>query len=73
VLAVKIRETLELAIGAGGSSLRDYVGSDGQAGSFQNNFLVYGRAEQPCFSCSAPVRAFVQGQRATYYCPRCQR
>src|SRR3972149_1039442 len=55
-LAVTIRETLELAIDAGGSSLRDYVGSDGQAGSFQNNFLGYGRAEQPCFSCSEPVR-----------------
>src|SRR3990170_5918986 len=72
-LAVTIRETLELAIDAGGSSLRDYVGSDGQAGHFQNDFLVYDRAEQPCFSCSAPVRTFVQGQRATYYCPRCQR
>ncbi len=73
LLAVKIRETLELAIGAGGSSLRDYVSSDGRAGRFQNNFLVYGRADQPCFNCGAPVRAFVQGQRATYYCPRCQR
>lgn len=73
MLVEKIRETLELAIDAGGSSLRDYVGSDGQAGHFQNDFLVYGRAEQPCLSCSSPVRSFVQGQRATYYCPRCQR
>jgi formamidopyrimidine-DNA glycosylase len=73
LLAAKIRETLKLAIGAGGSSLRDYVGSDGQAGHFQNNFLVYGRAEHPCLSCDTPVRAFVQAQRATYYCPRCQR
>jgi formamidopyrimidine-DNA glycosylase len=73
LLADKIRETLNLAIGAGGSSLRDYVGSDGLAGNFQNNFLVYGRAGQPCFSCGTPVRALVQGQRSTYYCPRCQR
>ena len=73
VLAQTIRETLELAICAGGSSLRDYVGSDGQAGDFQNNFLVYGRAGQPCSNCGALVRAFVQGQRSTYYCPRCQR
>lgn len=73
LLAEKIAETLELAIGAGGSSLRDYVGSDGLSGSFQNNFLVYGRTDQPCSSCSTPVRSFVQGQRATYYCPRCQR
>ncbi len=73
LLADKIRETLTLAIDAGGSSLRDYVGGDGLAGNFQNNFLVYGRAGQPCVSCSAPVRSFVQGLRATYYCPRCQR
>ncbi len=73
LLAEAIRETLTLAIDAGGSSLRDYVGSDGVAGNFQNNFLVYGRAGLACFSCGAPVRSFVQGQRATYYCPRCQR
>ncbi len=73
LLSVKIRETLKLAIDAGGSSLRDYVGSDGRAGSFQNEFLVYGRTDQPCLSCNAPIRGFVQGQRATYYCPRCQR
>lgn len=72
-LVEKIRETLELAICAGGSTLRDYVGSDGRAGYFQNNFLVYDRAEQPCVNCSTPVRGFVQGQRSTYYCPRCQR
>ena len=73
LLAEKIRETLELAIGAGGSSLRDYVGSDGEAGYFQNNFRVYARTGLPCFNCGAPVRAVVQGQRSTYYCPRCQR
>ncbi|MBI4191317.1 MAG: bifunctional DNA-formamidopyrimidine glycosylase/DNA-(apurinic or apyrimidinic site) lyase [Betaproteobacteria bacterium] len=73
VLVEKIRETLEFAIGAGGSSLRDYVGGDGQAGSFQSKFMVYDRGGAPCFSCREPVRAFVQGQRSTYYCPRCQR
>ena len=73
VLVNKIRETLELAIGAGGSSVRDYVGSDGEAGNFQMNFRVYDRAGLPCFVCGVPVRAFVQGQRSTYYCPRCQR
>jgi formamidopyrimidine-DNA glycosylase len=73
LLAEKIRETLSLAIGAGGSSLRDYVGGDGQAGYFQNQFLVYDRAEQPCFNCGTPIRAVRQGQRSTFYCPRCQR
>jgi formamidopyrimidine-DNA glycosylase len=73
LLVIKIRATLELAIGAGGSSLRDYVGSDGRAGNFQKHFLVYDRAGLPCFNCGAPVRAFVQGQRSTFYCPRCQK
>lgn len=73
LLVRKIRATLELAIGAGGSSLRDYVGSDGRAGNFQKHFLVYDRAGLPCFNCGAPVRAFVQCQRSTFYCPRCQK
>ena len=73
LLAEKIQETLNLAIGAGGSSLRDYVGGDGRPGYFQNQFLVYDRAEQPCFNCGAPIRTLRQGQRSTFYCPRCQR
>jgi formamidopyrimidine-DNA glycosylase len=73
VLVDKIRETLAAAIAAGGSSLRDYVGSDGQAGNFQNEFLVYGRGGEACLKCKTPVRSFVLGQRSTFYCPRCQR
>jgi formamidopyrimidine-DNA glycosylase len=72
-LAQTIRETLELAIGAGGSTLRDYVASDGQAGYFQNQFLVYDRAGEPCHRCGAKVRGIRQGQRSTFYCPRCQK
>jgi len=72
-LAEKIRETLSLAIDAGGSSLRDYVNSSGEAGYFQDRFMVYDRADQPCFSCGTPIRALRQGQRSTFYCPRCQR
>ena len=73
VLADNIRNTLELAINAGGSSLRDYVGSDGVAGNFQNQFLVYARTGEPCYRCYAPIREMRQGQRSTFYCPRCQR
>jgi formamidopyrimidine-DNA glycosylase len=73
LLAEKVRETLELAIGAGGSSLRDYVGSDGMAGTFQSQFMVYDRAGEPCHRCRTPITGIRQGQRATYYCPRCQR
>lgn len=72
-LVTKIRETLTAAIDAGGSSLRDYVNSEGRAGNFQNAFLVYDRESQPCFTCGTPIRALRQGQRSTFYCPRCQR
>ena len=73
LLAEKIRETLELAIRAGGSSLRDYVRSDGMAGNFQSQFMVYGRAGEPCQRCGTKVKEIRQGQRSTFYCPRCQR
>ena len=73
VLVEKVRETLVAAIRAGGSTLRDYVGGDGRAGYFQNEHLVYDRAGQPCSTCGAPVKQLRQGQRATYYCPYCQR
>jgi formamidopyrimidine-DNA glycosylase len=73
VLAGKIKETLELAIGAGGSTLRDYVASDGQAGYFQNQFMVYDRAGETCQRCGTLIRGIRQGQRSTFYCPRCQK
>jgi formamidopyrimidine-DNA glycosylase len=73
VLVEKVRETLEAAIRAGGSTLRDYVGSDGQAGYFQDEHLVYGRGGEPCRTCGGPVRELRQGQRSTFYCPVCQR
>jgi formamidopyrimidine-DNA glycosylase len=73
VLAVEIRETLDAAIGAGGSSLRDYVASDGLAGNYQSQFLVYDRAGEPCRRCGARIRGMRQGQRSTFYCPGCQR
>jgi formamidopyrimidine-DNA glycosylase len=71
-LTVAIRVTLEAALKAGGSSLRDYVGSDGQAGYFQNQFLVYGRKNEACHRCGQLIRELRQGQRATFFCPGCQ-
>ncbi len=73
VLAARVRETLEAAIRAGGSTLRDYVGGDGRAGYFQNEHLVYGRGGAPCLKCATPIREIRQGQRSTFYCPSCQR
>jgi len=61
------------AIAKGGSTLRDYVDSAGEPGYFQLDYAVYGRAGEACRSCGTPVRLVRQGQRATFYCPRCQR
>lgn len=72
LLVAAIKQTLELAITAGGSTLRDYVGGDGRAGYFQHQFLVYGRAGEPCTHCGTPIREVRQAQRATCYCPQCQ-
>ncbi len=72
-LVVAIRATLQAAIAAGGSSLRDFVRSDGSSGYFQQHYGVYGRAGEPCRRCGAPVRSIRQGGRASYFCPRCQR
>ncbi len=72
-LVVAIRQTLEAAIEAGGSSLRNYVGAEGRPGEFQNTYFVYGRGGKLCRVCSTQIRASRQGQRATFFCPACQR
>jgi len=72
-LIVAVRETLSAAIARGGSTLRDYVDSDGRAGYFQLDYFVYGRAGQPCRVCGTRIRATRQAGRATTYCPTCQK
>jgi formamidopyrimidine-DNA glycosylase len=72
-LASAIKTTLRAAIRAGGSSLRDFVGSDGKAGYFQQRYWAYDREGQACRSCKARIRRIVQGQRATYFCAGCQK
>lgn len=71
-LAQAIKDVLRQAIAAGGSSLRDFVDSAGKPGYFQQQYFVYGRAGEPCRNCSKPIRLLRQGQRATFYCQRCQ-
>jgi formamidopyrimidine-DNA glycosylase len=73
LLAARIRETLNDALAAGGSSLRDFCDSDGKPGYFQQHYFVYGRDGQPCRVCGEPIATLRQGQRSTFYCPRCQR
>jgi formamidopyrimidine-DNA glycosylase len=72
-LAAAIRTVLEAAIGAGGSSLRDYIQVSGELGVFQDRFAVYDRADTPCPVCRRPIVRLVQANRATYMCTRCQR
>jgi len=72
-LADCIRETLQDALAAGGSSLRDFVHSDGASGYFQQQYFVYGRDGEDCRVCGSTIRRLVMGQRATFFCPRCQR
>lgn len=75
-LVMEIKNTLSDALAAGGSSLRDFFGADGNPGYFQQQYFVYGRANdksgEPCRVCSAPIKMIRQGQRSTFYCESCQ-
>jgi len=70
-----IRDVLEAAIAARGSSLADaqYRDLGGQPGTFQLQHAVYGRAGAPCIRCGRPIRRAVVGGRSSFFCPRCQR
>ncbi|MDD6087913.1 MAG: bifunctional DNA-formamidopyrimidine glycosylase/DNA-(apurinic or apyrimidinic site) lyase [Desulfovibrionaceae bacterium] len=67
-----LREVLLESIEACGSSIRDYRMANGDAGSFQNHFRVYGRAKEPCCSCGQPLVSDKIAGRTTVYCPSCQ-
>ena len=71
-LAAAIRQTLEQALAAGGTTLRDFCASDGRPGYFQLQTSVYGRAGQPCPNCGGPIENKRIGQRSTFFCPNCQ-
>jgi len=74
-LVIAIREVLERAIRAGGSTLRDYAQADGELGYFQHSFAVYDREDNACSKpgCGGTVKRIVQAGRSTFYCPRCQK
>ena len=72
-LALAIRSTLARAVELGGSTLRDFRDAHGAAGAFQVQARVYGRAGEDCARCGATVRRIVQGGRATFFCPGCQK
>jgi formamidopyrimidine-DNA glycosylase len=72
-LLAALRETLARALDLGGSTLRDFRDVHGADGAYQSHAQVYGREGEPCAICAAPVLRFVQNQRSTYWCRRCQR
>ena len=72
-LAGHIKDVLQEAIEAGGSSLRDFANTDGDLGYFQHNFSVYGREGEPCPSCGAAVKRIVQAGRSSFFCGECQK
>ena len=71
-LVKSIQKVLSSAIEQGGTTLRDYVNPEGKPGYFQQTLQVYGRRGEPCRECSTPIEHVKIGQRASYFCPRCQ-
>ena len=71
-LCAAIRGVLARAVDAGGSTIRDFAGPAGEAGSYQENHAVYGRAGERCVRCAETLRGIVVAQRTTTFCPRCQ-
>lgn len=72
-LAEEIKRILAHAIERGGTTLRDFIGGDGQPGYFQQELFAYGRGGEFCKVCGATLREVKLGQRASVYCPKCQR
>ena len=68
-----VQEVLREAIALGGSSISDYVDSDGEEGFFQLKHRVYGREGKPCLVCKTPIKRIVIGGRSSQYCPKCQK
>jgi len=72
-LVSAVKEVLNEAIQAGGSTISDFVRADGKPGYFSHQFRVYGRMGEPCYQCGTIVRRIVQAGRSTFFCPGCQR
>ena len=68
-----IRDVLALAVERGGSTLRNFSSASGNPGHFQLAARVYGRAGEPCLACGGAIHCLKQGQRSSFFCPRCQR
>lgn len=69
----EIKKVLARSIKQGGTTLRDFVGGDGQPGYFAQQLFVYGRAGEACVQCGTILKEIRQGQRSSVYCPQCQK
>lgn len=72
ILTEKIKQVLEEAIKAGGSSISDFVHTDGKPGYFSHAFRVYGRQGEMCVRCEKPIQRLIQSGRSSFYCSGCQ-
>jgi len=72
-LVSAIKKILKKSIDQGGTTLRDFVNSDGEPGYFQQSLFVYGKNGEPCQQCTKPISQKVLGQRSTFYCTHCQK
>ncbi len=72
-IAAAVPRVLRRAVEKGGSTIRDFMGAEGEAGAYQKQFRVYERAGKPCFRCGHEIVRIVQAQRSTYYCRGCQK
>ena len=72
-LTAAIKQVLQRSITQGGTTLRDFVNSDGNPGYFAQSLKVYGREGEPCRTCGETIKQTVLGQRSTFYCSQCQR
>jgi formamidopyrimidine-DNA glycosylase len=72
-LVSEIKDTLNAALDAGGSSISDFFGADGNPGYFQQDYFAYGRTDEPCKICSKPIKCIRLGQRSTFFCQSCQK
>jgi len=72
-LRENIRHVLQKSIDQGGTTLKDFIQSDGQPGYFKQQLNVYGREGEECYICKSSIKRIVLGQRSTFYCPKCQK
>jgi formamidopyrimidine-DNA glycosylase len=72
ILVDAIKSVLARAIDAGGTTLQDFYGVDGEPGYFQQQLQVYDRGGEPCRQCRRPVSVVTLGQRSSFYCKNCQ-